>query len=325
MRATTRLALAVLPLAVLLMAMDSFDSCGDDPSPGIQGTLDKVSGDAQTAGAGSPLPSQLWVKFGSTHPNSERPLGEVEIAWTVISGGGSITPATGTTDRNGYASAEWTMGPAGPQSATATVVGSRPVLSASFFATATGSTGGTCGNPRTYADDFSTEKTWLVTTAGDGSVTQSVLREPAAGNPGGFRRMTHAFTAATPDFVTIAVNHLYVEDGGYEPVEMGAVHHLRYHEDRIKVLPSGDARVGGAVLVRQGGIDHIAQLTGGVFGNEAWGGVTVDLTANDFAPPLNFASGNMEFGYQRSNSARFPIEVVHGIDNWRMDVCRQPQ
>jgi hypothetical protein len=103
---------------------------------------------------------------------------------------------------------------------------------------------------------------------------------------------------------------------------MGTVNQLRYHEGRLKLLPNGTARVGGAVLVRQGGVDHIAQLTGGVFGNEAWGGVTVDLAANDFTPPLNFASGTMEFGYRPSNSSRFPIDVVHGIDNWRLDVCR---
>lgn len=30
----------------------------------------------------------------------------------------------------------------------------------------------------------------------------------------------------------------------------------------------------------------------------------------------------MRFGYYRSNSNRFPLLIEHGIDNWRLEICR---
>ncbi len=89
------------------------------------------SGEGQLAPAGSavaaPLMVQLKDKFGNPVPG-------VTVTWTVLSGAGSLSAATVTTDANGQAQVTWTLGPgAGTQSVKATA----GALSATFTATAT--------------------------------------------------------------------------------------------------------------------------------------------------------------------------------------------
>lgn len=53
-----------------------------------------------------------------------RPMGGVEVRFTVAAGGGRVDPATTRTDRDGLAIATWTLGgSAGPNTLTATVEG----------------------------------------------------------------------------------------------------------------------------------------------------------------------------------------------------------
>jgi len=154
------------------------------------------------------------------------------------------------------------------------------------------------------------------------SIRQSWSLPLVGGNPDGFRRMVHTFTATTsPTFVSIFVHHVY--DGVYDPRRGGAVSAIEYREDRIRLSPStGD--IGSGVVIYQNGIYHVAPLTGGVFSNSAWDRVTATLRASDFTPRPDFsaAGGAMRFGYLRSNTSRFPTELVHGIDNWRVEVVR---
>ena len=71
-------------------------------------TLQVVHGNAQEGATGVPLPEPLIVRL--THPDGTGIPGRT-VVWVVASGSGSVNPATGMTDAEGFASAEWTLGP----------------------------------------------------------------------------------------------------------------------------------------------------------------------------------------------------------------------
>ncbi|HUR94057.1 MAG TPA: Ig-like domain repeat protein [Gemmatimonadales bacterium] len=67
-----------------------------------------VSGDAQIGSAGAPLPAPLVVRLEDGDGNG---VGGKSISWVVATGGGSVAPATATTNPNGFAETQWTLGP----------------------------------------------------------------------------------------------------------------------------------------------------------------------------------------------------------------------
>lgn len=76
------------------------------------------------------------------------------VLWVVQSGGGSVSPTTGTTDADGFATATWTLGPdAGENRLDAQVPG---IDTVTFTATATSDTGGGGGGGGTPSADRST-------------------------------------------------------------------------------------------------------------------------------------------------------------------------
>jgi len=93
------------------------------------------AGNGQTAGAGTAVTVRVGVWSSVVGPIPRLP-----VHWTVASGGGSVAPAVSKTvsDPNGRvvatASAQWTLGSAGPQTLTA----SAGSLSVTFTATAIG-------------------------------------------------------------------------------------------------------------------------------------------------------------------------------------------
>jgi len=90
------------------------------PSGGY--TIEKISGDGQTAEFGQELPLQLMVRV----LRAGYPVANAQVTWTADSGGGFIYtyPNTGLTDSNGRATIKWYMGPReGRQLATASVEG----------------------------------------------------------------------------------------------------------------------------------------------------------------------------------------------------------
>jgi len=98
-------------------------------APGPVATLSIVSGDGQTADAGTPLGAPLVVAAADAHAN---PVSSVPVAWSASDG--SVTPSNGTTDANGRAQASWTLGTNSTgQTATAVVSG---LPAAVFSATA---------------------------------------------------------------------------------------------------------------------------------------------------------------------------------------------
>ncbi|HEU4523748.1 MAG TPA: hypothetical protein VFR62_01935, partial [Gemmatimonadales bacterium] len=71
-------------------------------------TLQVVHGNDQEGATGAPLAEPLIVRL--TQPDGTGIPGRT-VVWVVASGSGTVDPATGMTDAEGFASAEWTLGP----------------------------------------------------------------------------------------------------------------------------------------------------------------------------------------------------------------------
>jgi PKD repeat protein len=69
--------------------------------------LSVVSGDNQTARAGTRLPAALVVRLTDDDGNG---VPGAAVTWVVGTGGGSVTPQNSITDEAGLASAQWTLG-----------------------------------------------------------------------------------------------------------------------------------------------------------------------------------------------------------------------
>jgi hypothetical protein len=108
--------------------------------PLVAANIEAFGGDGQSAPVGDPLPDSLRVRVTDA---SGHAVPDVPVSWSVMTGGGIISPATSTTNSAGVASAALTLGPTvGAQQAQADVTGlvGSPVV---FTATATPATGGT--------------------------------------------------------------------------------------------------------------------------------------------------------------------------------------
>ena len=126
-----------LPLALSFIAACSssadYGSTTTGPNANLVAAKASASGDAQTGRAGAALatPFSVIVKNGSS------PIDNVEVNWTIVAGGGTLSPNVTETGTNGIASVTWTLGPSvGAQSVQATVASATgsPVT---FTATAT--------------------------------------------------------------------------------------------------------------------------------------------------------------------------------------------
>lgn len=100
-------------------------SCGGDdlvlPEDGVPATIAIVSGNPQNGTVGTALASPLVVRVLDA---AGRPVPGQQVTFTVVSGGGSVAPATPTTGADGQASTAWTLGPsAGAQQVQAKATG----------------------------------------------------------------------------------------------------------------------------------------------------------------------------------------------------------
>jgi protocatechuate 3,4-dioxygenase beta subunit len=172
---TFRGAHAVLAALVPMLVI----ACGGDdlilPSEGTAASITATRGNNQGGTVGAALAESLQVRVLD---KAGRPVPNQPVAWTVVAGGGSVAPASSSTDGSGYAGASWTLGSgAGTQrvSAKPNGNGAPDNLQAVFSATAGASNAAT-----------------LVKVAGDGqtAVAGSVLPDSlvvrvtdANGNP----------------------------------------------------------------------------------------------------------------------------------------------
>ncbi len=73
----------------------------------VPGQVTKASGDAQAGVVGQMLPDSIVAIVADAQGN---PMAGISVAFTVTSGGGSVSPDTVVSDALGQAAAEWTLG-----------------------------------------------------------------------------------------------------------------------------------------------------------------------------------------------------------------------
>lgn len=140
----------------------------------IPALIEVVQGNGQRGPPGSLLAYPLIVRLVDEAGNG---IPDREVAWDVSVGGGTIDPPTGTTDAQGFASAEWTLGQApGPNRVAAEVPG---VGMVAFTATGTDDDGG--GEPSAGRSTISAEPASIE--PGTGSSTITVTVRDDAGDP----------------------------------------------------------------------------------------------------------------------------------------------
>ena len=126
----------VLPLVLFVLG-----ACGSssDLQPLVPATMKSVSGDGQVGRVGSLLADSLRVQVTDASGNGAQ---RVAVNWSVLTGGGSISPPSSMTNSTGVASAAFTLGPAqGDQRAQAEasgLTGSPTMFSATGVATSGG-------------------------------------------------------------------------------------------------------------------------------------------------------------------------------------------
>jgi len=140
-RSLTRISIYLLPLAFLALAA----GCGGGglvlPAEGAAAKIVIVRGDGQGGAVGAVLPESLVVRVTDSN---NRPVQNQGVTFAVAAGGGSVAPASATTNSDGVAGTRWTLGPtAGPQRATATATGSGAPANVSIAFTATAGIAGT--------------------------------------------------------------------------------------------------------------------------------------------------------------------------------------
>ena len=195
-------------LAVSACGGDGGSDGGPDPTPTVAVAKADPSGDAQTAMVTQALGEPLRVVV----TEDGTPKSDVTVSWSTPSGG-TVEPASATTDADGIASTAWTLGQtAGAQTAQAAVTdasGSPVGFSATATAAAIESAGGDNGSGETgqalaqpfqvrVTDEFGNgvpdvSVSWSVTagggsiapttstTGGDGTAAATLTLGPAPG------------------------------------------------------------------------------------------------------------------------------------------------
>jgi hypothetical protein len=92
---------------MLVLASLALSGCTLGTDTSQPSTMAVVTGDSQTVPVNTALPDSLSViVVGSFY----EPISNETVTWTVLSGGGSVTPLTSQTDANGLAWTRYTAG-----------------------------------------------------------------------------------------------------------------------------------------------------------------------------------------------------------------------
>jgi len=109
----------------LLVALTLVDCGGDSGTGPTPGTIAVNAGNSQVAAAGTALPESLAV---IVRDQSGAVMAGVNVTFTITAGGGSVSPASRTTDAGGIAKTRRTLGPnAGTQTVNASAGSLTPV------------------------------------------------------------------------------------------------------------------------------------------------------------------------------------------------------
>lgn len=128
-RATSRLSSHRLVLIASLLGVTALTTaCGDDndnTAPLVATNLQVVRGNSQTAVVGTALTDSLAILVRTASGQAVR---NVPVTWTVVSGGGTLSAATTTSDAEGRTAVAYTAGTTvGPSVVTASVNGVTPI------------------------------------------------------------------------------------------------------------------------------------------------------------------------------------------------------
>lgn len=249
--------------------------------------MDPAGGDDQTAAAGSVLPLPLQVLVTDVGDN---PVAGVDVTWTVLSGGGSVTSPS-VTNASGIASATWTLGQtitgSGIQTMRASAAGS-PV---NFVATAIpgpvdAGNSSVVLSPSTITASSGSSASTVTVTAHDqfdnaipgasvvlsASGSGNVITQPSATGAGGSTTGTISSTAAQSKTVTASINGTQVTQSPTLTVTPASASHL-----------SIQSQPGGGVTAGQPLVPAPAFSILDPFGNRvtsATNGVTVTIGTN---------------------------------------------
>ncbi len=303
---------------VLTLVSGPCTNCGAEdssgPPPDTSGeSLVIVSGDDQTVGPGG----AITLAARASHAGGT-PTPGASINWTAESG--TVSPRYSVTDANGIGTTVWTL-PSG--------LGSYRVFALYHNEVQfRGSVAG-CLDPYVIGDDFSTDVAGRWTSSGPGAgpvvgppTIWSATYLAGSGNPGGYWRFQHV---AHPP-MGLTVYHRF--DVDYDPALPGnEIDHINYTEDQIYLAPYSGSDVRWSLFLEQGGTRFAPSSGVRLFGNAAWAkGLQTNLTPAQF-PGANLGpgGGKIRFGIMRETlvSAGGPDTTNHGIDNFRVEVCRK--
>ena len=156
------LRIVIICVASLVLSACGGGGGGGHKQPPVPASITIVSGNGQSGTIGTELPAPLTV---SVTDSGSRPVSGVTVSWAVTTGGGTVTPASGTTDGSGTTSARWRLGPApGVNQLTALVAGLTP---ATFNATAAAGATATVTVSSTVERIYEGDTVQLVATAKD--------------------------------------------------------------------------------------------------------------------------------------------------------------
>jgi adhesin/invasin len=148
-RAWPQLVRGRVALIVAAVQLTTLAACGETTvnEPLSAGTLATVSGNGQVGVAGQTLPAPIQVRvLGS----DDQPLPGATVTFAVTTGGGTVSPASATSDANGLASTTWTLGKtAGNNVLTVTAGTATMTVAASGTAARASTVSGTSGDNQT--------------------------------------------------------------------------------------------------------------------------------------------------------------------------------
>jgi hypothetical protein len=167
----------LLRLAAPAATLALFGCGGGDlvlPGGNEQPQVQVVQGNDQQGSPGQPV-NPLLVRAVDPSGNG---IPNRTVLWVVKTGGGTVTPTSGTTDADGFATATWTLGPSpGENTVDAQVPG---IDTVTFTATATtsdtngGGGGGGGGTPNAQRSSLSADPKSIVVGSGTSTITVRV-------------------------------------------------------------------------------------------------------------------------------------------------------
>jgi subtilisin family serine protease len=291
---------------------------GTAPTPGTPTTLALVSGSNQTGDVSAALVEPLVVR---ALDGAGRPVAGVAISWTVT-GGGSASPPTSSTDAQGRDSATWTLGATpGAQAATATS-SAIPGAAVSF----TASNGPTITGAVSVADPDPT--IFFASPPAQGSTVSSAGRAAV--------RTRYSSRGITVTFRSGVVRVAAAGSPTYRSLEVArsAAAALRQRATGIvRGLPMGVVRVSPAILaahITLTDTSNVDSVLAVLRADPSVASASRDViyTVRDGSPTARPAGPRAAFmGTQRSSgvATRLPDDPYYAVQSWGANMTDLPR